>query len=62
MQAKDLIKELDPEYVKCYLCKRLIHITQLTDNWGFGIEKNALACENITSCDNRRNNLWRHQT
>ena len=30
MQTKDIIKELDPEYIECCWCMRILHISKLT--------------------------------
>jgi len=31
MKAKDIIKEIDPDYKRCYCCERIIHISKLTN-------------------------------
>ena len=48
MQAvEELIKEIDPDYARCYTCKRLIHTSEM--DFVFNIPH---SCKDILTCHN----------
>ena len=49
MNAKELIKEIDPDYHKCYRCKRYFHIDKLVPHMDF-MEPIRYVCSNRKDC------------
>jgi len=54
MEIKDLIKEIDPDYIQCVNCKKLIHKDKLS------ILANHFYCTDIEEC--RQNLQEEHES
>ena len=54
MQNEELIKELDPDYIRCWHCKRLIHLSCLEKHLTLGSLGKCVhyRCVDINECDN----------
>ena len=53
MTSKELIKEIDPEYMECVICNRLIHTSHLVlhQNQSLGSDGNSYhTCLNQFTC------------
>ena len=52
MKAKDLIKQLDPDYVECNDCHRLMHIDDICylNTWDEEKRKLWIICKDRTDC------------
>jgi len=64
MKAKDIIKEIDPDYMRCMLCERLRHKSQLKyypDNMNLFVCTSYSSCQRVRLKDKIRNNdkYWR---
>ena len=46
MNTKDIIREIDPDYGKCYWCRRLLHMSKLHKT-----TTGRITCTDIEDCD-----------
>jgi len=53
MKAKDLIKEIDPDYQRCSFCKRLFHISKLIRKTFYSPPKVMYSCLDGVGCSNQ---------
>ena len=53
MQAKDIIQEIDPEYIRCKWCRRMIHTSKATSV----LFSDDSACKDIEKCTDVYNKL-----
>ena len=55
MNAEELIKELDPEYIRCDWCKRMMHKSKLdcskVDYMGQTIDVGSFECIDYNTCN-----------
>jgi len=61
MKAKEIIKEIDPNYEKCFYCNRYIHISELMDMARPWYAKPGVKCMDRTDCSNFRWNEGKYK-
>ena len=51
MKAKELIKEIDPDYIRCTICNRFRHKDNLVKTTFYSSDKIIYQCKRSTGCN-----------